>query len=331
VDGVTSFSVPTLDLRTATPTEIADALIGSSCAFIVGHDVSEALMTEMVSVSKAFFDLDREEKGKVRWLGDGRWRGWQPVDQGAEELTGDRAPDLLERFETQMTGRRGTDPQAHQALRDSFAFWPERPVELADIWTRYYVAMGELASRLTRSIAEALDLPRELLPLWCEEQDANLVAINYPAQLTPPQEGQLRIGGHTDRGGFTLLWADDAPGGLEVMLTGTREWIPVTIPSGAYLMQIGDMLSRWTNRLIKPNVHRVVNPPADVAATSRRLSMPYFQYPRLDITIEPAPSCVTAERPAAKPLVAIEHFYQRQEGYKARRDDNLEEALREYA
>jgi hypothetical protein len=76
----------------------------------------------------------------------------------------------------------------------------------------------------------------------------------------------------------------------------------------------------------------VVNPPAEVAATSRRISIPYFHYPRLDLLVEAAPSCLTEDsagnhRRAARPVVAGEHTFRRQEDDKDAYGDSIEEAL----
>jgi isopenicillin N synthase-like dioxygenase len=178
-------------------------------------------------------------------------------------------------------------------------------------------------------IITGLHLPRELGAAWTDEHYANLVAINYIAQQKAPEPGQLRIRAHTDRGGLTLLWADQSPGGLEVMLPHSRSWVPVTIPQDAFLVQAGDLLTRWTNRVIRPNIHRVVNPPVELAATNRRLSIPYFHYPRLDLLVEAAPSCpgTGLDRRAPRPVVAGDHVFRRQEDYKGADVDGVEEAL----
>ena len=89
------------------------------------------------------------------------------------------------------------------------------------------------------------------LPGWTDGQFANLVANHYLPQPEPPLPGQTRVGSHTDRGGITLLTADEAPGGLEVRPTG-RGWTPVVIPDDAYVVQVGDLFSRWTNRRSRP-------------------------------------------------------------------------------
>jgi isopenicillin N synthase-like dioxygenase len=322
-----TFTVPTVDLASSPSSAFVDALRASSCVFITGHGVPTALMAEMVEASTAFFDLPRMRKLPTRWPGDGLWRGWQPVHEGASDLTGGRVPDLLERFEVALSGPRDETPAGLAASASTFSLWPSEPTAFAQVWTRYYAALGNLASRLMSAVIDSLELPGEAAAGWTGEHYANLVAINYIAQDTPPEPGQLRIRQHTDRGGLTLLWADQSPGGLEVMLPHSREWVPVLIPSGTFLVQAGDLLARWTSHVIRPNIHRVVNPPAELAATSRRISIPYFHYPRLDLLVEAAPSCLGSGRRAARPVIAGEHAFRRQEDYRDAYGDDVEEAI----
>jgi hypothetical protein len=71
----------------------------------------------------------------------------------------------------------------------------------------------------------------------------------------------------------------------------------------------------------------VVNPPAAVAATSRRISVPYFHYPRLDLLVEAAPSCLGNGRHPGRPVVAGDHAFRRQQDYKDADGDGVEEAV----
>lgn len=324
---MTVFTVPTVDLASSPPSAFVDALRESSCVFITGHGVPAGLMASMIETSTAFFDLPREQKLPTRWPGDGLWRGWQPVYEGAADLTGGRLPDLLERFEISLSASREETPAALASNAATFSLWPTEPAGFATVWTRYYAALGNLASRLMTAVTDSLNLPSDVAAAWTEEHYANLVAINYIKQETPPEPGQLRIRQHTDRGGLTLLWADQSPGGLEVMLPHSREWVPVLIPADAFLVQAGDLLARWTSHAIRPNIHRVVNPPIEVAATSRRISIPYFHYPRLDLLVEAAPSCLGPGRRAARPVIAGEHAFRRQDDYREASGDNVEEAI----
>jgi isopenicillin N synthase-like dioxygenase len=308
-------SLPVLDLQTCRAQELADALISSSCAFVVGHGVDPALHARMIEVSRAFFDQPTADKASVRWPGDGHWRGWLPVFEGTGDLNGDGPPELLEKFEIQLPRPwshpdSGTLSDAGLLARwgDTFDSWPAQPAALRPIWTEYYQTMGQLACRIVVMLADALDLPADSLDDWCDRHFANLVVNNYFAQDRPPLPGQVRARAHTDIGGLTLLWADDAPGGLEVRRPGSEQWVPVVVPPEAYLVQVGDLLARWTNDIIHANIHRVVNPPASVAAQSRRTSLVYFHYPNLDITVTPAPSCVRDPESLGAPIAAAGHL-----------------------
>jgi isopenicillin N synthase-like dioxygenase len=307
-----TFSVPVIDLLADGAADaLTTTLAEVSCAFVVNHGVDLEDRLRMRELSRQFFALPREQKLPVRWDGTGWWKGWQPVYEGAEDLTADRIPELIERFEVQEI--------------DTFSLWPDQPVGFAEAWTEYYRQCQDLASRLMRLIAGSLDLPAEDLEAWTDRQYANLVLNNYPAQPEPPLEGQVRVGSHTDRGGFTLLWADNAPGGLEVKPTGSNTWVPVAFPPDVFLVQAGDLLARWTNNTIRANVHRVVNPPREVAATAQRMALVYFHYPALDTLVTPAPSCVGTGR-ALPALVAGEHNLARQQQYTTQGDDLLAKA-----
>jgi isopenicillin N synthase-like dioxygenase len=217
----------------------------------------------------------------------------------------------------------GVDRDAWAA---AFALWPRRPARMAGVWTDFYAAMYDLASKIMCLLADAYDLPADEIPAWTDRQFSNLVVNYYPAQPTPPPVGQLRQHAHTDIGGLTLLWADDAPGGLEVLLpgeetgrlpgeeAGDRAWTPVRVPPGAFLIQAGDLLARWTNHRIRANVHRVVNPPAAIGSDAERFSVVFFHHPDLDAEVRPAPSCRRPGQREPRPVHAGTHVIRRQQG-----------------
>ncbi len=298
--------VPSIDLASSRDESVVAALMASSCAFVTGHGVADSLRSDLTELSRAFFDLPFQEKARVRWPGDGYWRGWQPLFDAPSGEGDDSQP--LERYEFHLAP--GSDSSDEGLLRRSaeFGFWPSRPEGFRLVWARYHAALARLASAIVTSIAKVLDLPEDEWPDWCEKQFANLVVNNYLAQVDPPPSGQIRQRPHTDIGGLTILWADDAPGGLEVRMPGVPGWTAVEFPPDAFLIQAGDLLARWTNQMIRPNIHRVVNPPPEVAACSRRMSIVYFHYPKLETVVTPAPSCVSAERPAGVSIDAGAHL-----------------------
>ena len=52
------------------------------------------------------------------------------------------------------------------------------------------------------------------------------------------------------------------------------------------IVNIGDLLARWTNDTWVSTLHRVVNPPAGAGAESRRQSLVFFHNPNYDAVIE---------------------------------------------
>jgi len=93
--------------------------------------------------------------------------------------------------------------------------------------------------------------------------------------------------------------------------TADGEWVDAVPPDGVFMINIGDILERWTNGMWRATLHRVVNPPAEYAHTFRQ-SVGMFHKPNLDALIECIPSCVVAgEAPRFPPVLAGEPMRQR--------------------
>jgi len=130
---------------------------------------------------------------------------------------------------------------------------------------------------------------------------------HYPVLAEPPLPGQLRTGAHTDYGAMTLLAATDAQGGLEVRLPD-GSWAAVQPRPGEFVVNLGDMMARWTNDRWTSTLHRVVNPPVG-AAQSRRLSIGMFVHPNYDQSIACVPTCAApGEQPRYPAISAGEHI-----------------------
>ena len=187
--------------------------------------------------------------------------------------------------------------------------------------------MFALTTRLMTRLADALDLGVDDLPAWCDGQFSNLVANHYPAQIEPPEPGRVRVAPHTDHGGVTVLHSDDAPGGLEVAFD-RGGWQPVVVPPGALLVQVGDLLERWSNGRLRATPHRVVNPPSGAGERARRLSLVYFHHPRLDLVVRPSEgtgSPESARTTAYEPVVAGDWVMARQDRYRRDGGGSLDE------
>ena len=125
--------------------------------------------------------------------------------------------------------------------------------------------------------------------------------LNHYAEATrPPLPGQLRAGAHSDYGSLTILLATASAGGLQVR-GGDGAWCDVEPVPGTFIVNLGDLMAQWTNDRWVSTLHRVVNPPPDRRAGSRRASIAFFHQPNHDALIECLPTC---RRPDEAPRYA---------------------------
>ena len=186
--------------------------------------------------------------------------------------------------------------------------WPERPAELRGLYEDYFRTMGALAEELMAIFALALDLPEGFFADKVDRHISRLRVRNYPAPAVPPQPGQLRAGAHADYGSLTILRTEDKPGGLQV-LNRAGEWVDVPIAPDSFIINIGELMARWTNERWKATLHRVVNPPAAQASASRRLSLVFFHNPNYDAPVAALPGTVPAgEAPKYPATTSGEHL-----------------------
>jgi isopenicillin N synthase-like dioxygenase len=267
---------------------------------IKGHGVAEPLTAKMQGVSRAYFDLPTEQKLELKMPAD-RYRGYSAVAQEALASSTDLAtpPDLKESF---SIGRLDVpDDDYHRNSNPPNCFtanmWPERPKEFREVWEAYYRQMEHLAWALMRLFALALDLPEGYFDRKIDRHITIFSAVHYPDQPDAPRPGQLRAGAHTDYGSLTILKTEDAPGGLQVLGKDQR-WIDVPSVPDTFVVNLGDLMAEWTNDRWVSTMHRVVNPPRDVAGNSRRLSLVFFHQPNYDAVVECLPTCRDASRPA---------------------------------
>lgn len=97
--------------------------------------------------------------------------------------------------------------------------------------------------------------------------------IGYPPLSSSPEKEGISCGEHTDYGCVTLLLADNTHGALQVQ-DKYGGWINADPLEGAYVVNIGDMLERWTNGLWKSTRHRVIH-----GGANYRVSIPFFFEP----------------------------------------------------
>jgi isopenicillin N synthase-like dioxygenase len=292
-------TVPVIDISGAERRVVDE--VGRACREIgfltvTGHGVSEELVAETAACARAFFDLPDEEK---RRLAAGKptpgLPAYRPLrTESLAASLGQKAPgDLKESLDW------GPAVPGYG--------WPARPPALRGLFEEYFAALGDLGRRLRRLFALALDLPED----WFEDSfrghSSSMRVINYPDPEGESEPGQLRAGAHTDYGFLTVLRTEAAPGGLQVQ-TRAGDWLEVEAIPGSFVVNLGDMMARWTNDRWQATLHRVAVPPPDRRLDSRRQTIVFFHDPRADAVIDCIPGCADeANPPHYEPLTALEH------------------------
>ncbi len=304
-------SLPTLDVSPfatgAEPGPAGDGiakLIDETCReigffLITGHGVEPGVKGAMLAAAREFFALPPADKEAIAIGGSPVHRGYVAMESEVSDDAGTQAGDLKETLDTgNEYGPDHPEVRAGVPLAGPNQF-PDVPGFRA-AWEEYRTQTIEAAERVQRAMARALGMPDDyIIDLPGGETMYHLRIIHYPPQQTlQPAEGQLGCGAHTDYGTVTLL-ADDGIGGLQVMRRdGT--WISVQVPADALVVNLGDLMSIWTNDRWVSNPHRVVNP-----RDTDRYSMPLFVTPPFGAEISCLPACLASgESPRYEPLTA---------------------------
>lgn len=266
---------------------------------LVGHGVPEDLIERGHAVTRKFFDLGGETKRKYE-PEPGGFQGFRPVGSEGLSYSLDQEvpPDLKEAF---TMGREDIEDEPYfTSEQGKMCFkpnpWPTEMPELKETGVPLYRAFDALATDVMRIFALGLDLPLHHFDGVVDKSVSALRALNYPEQTEKPLPGQLRAGTHTDYGTLTFVSMNDAPGGLEVD-RGGGVWEEVHVPRNSLVLNIGDMMARWTNDRWISTLHRVTNPPLDAKGNTRRQSIAFFHNPNYDAELFPLPTCCGPDTP----------------------------------
>jgi isopenicillin N synthase-like dioxygenase len=172
--------------------------------------------------------------------------------------------------------------------------WPPDMPEFRAAWEAYYREMEALAARIMQAFAVALDLDAQFFAPFIDAPVSALRALNYPAQPAVPQPDQLRAGAHSDYGSLTILLPQAGSRGLEIF---TRDGIWQEVPPipDTFIVNIGDLMARWSNDRWRSTLHRVVNHTTETA----RQSLAFFHQPNWSAEI----TCLPDKGPAKYPPV----------------------------
>lgn len=280
---------------------------------ISGHGIAPTMLEKMRVVSRDFFDLPLAEKMHVAQPAKDVTRGYIGVEGESVGRSRDASATAGDLNESLMIGPVDLPDAAYAqapAAGKHFApnIWPAHPTDLREAWTAYYREMGALARTLMRIFALGLKLDETFFDNKVDRHISRLRLRNYPAQTTEPVPGQIRAGAHSDYGSLTILATEDKPGGLQVY-NAAGAWVDVPIVPGCFIINIGDLMARWTNDAWVSTLHRVVNPPSGAGAASRRQSIVFFHNPNYDAEIACIPGCARpGEAPKYPATTSGEHL-----------------------
>ncbi len=225
--------------------------------------VDECTMHEWFDYMKQFFELELETKKKYSYQSENNL-GYSIM--GAENVDPTAPKDMKESFNYNNT-------------RMPTELWPTE-VDLKTTGLETIRIADELTLDILEKFDTILDTGTTLVDAHQDPYNTTRV-IHYPAYTGPLEDKQMRIGEHSDYGTITLLWQINDVPGLEVQDLGGA-WHPVPYAEDGVVVNIGDLLQRWTNDYFVSTKHRVVNTHID----QTRYSMPHF--------VDPTPGTIVA-------------------------------------
>ena len=219
--------------------------------YIKGHGISSTAIDNARSSAYEFFRQSTELKTAQK-ISD-RHRGW--LAQGGSKMQDDAKSDLKESFVWGYQDSSGLTPQDHP-LRGANQ-WPAHLKQFEQHSMEYFTQAHTVAETLMQGFALGLGLPDDFFLASTDKPLSRASYVYYPAQDANLGEDQFGVGPHTDFGVLTVLCQDNV-GGLQVQDTSGR-WIQAPPISDTLIVNVADLLSRWTAGAYKSTPHRVVN------------------------------------------------------------------------
>ena len=258
------------------------------CA-VRGHFLDEKLVKKLYSQIKLFFDLPDDIKKKYEYPEYSGQRGY--VSFGKESAKGSKHGDLKEfwHFGQYISNE---DIQKYQYFPNIIV--DELP-EFNEVGKEVYKMLEKTAKHVLRALALYLKIDENYFDNYINNGNSILRPIHYPPITEDPKEA-VRAGAHGDINLITLLMGAHGKG-LQV-LNANGDWIDAVATEDELMINIGDMLSRHTNNVLKSTVHRVVNPNKELLKKSR-YSIPFFMHPVSEMKLNVLESCICEDYPKA--------------------------------
>ena len=218
-----------------------------------------------------FFSLAEEQKYSA--LVNKSNRGYTPFKEEKLDLENQTTGDTKEGY---YIGRAvpAVEAEKYPHPLQGENVWPNEAHLGLDNWRKtmenYFQEMHMLGMKLLRLVSLSLKLPENYFNDFFTRPMETLRLLKYGPDKSVPDAGIFGCGAHTDYGMLTVLSTDDIPG-LQIYDKRTEQWISVVPRPNDFIVNIGDMLARWSNDKYKSTLHRVVN-----TSGKERYSIPFF-------------------------------------------------------
>jgi isopenicillin N synthase-like dioxygenase len=302
--------IPVIDvskLRSGTPEtahavalEIRQAAEEVGFFYILNHGIPEAVIKQAYYVAKEFFNLPKELKDSVKI--NTNHHGYLSV--GEAKMAEAERVDLKESF---VWGLDLPDEHSSVTMENPFLGrnqWPDEMPEFKRSVYPFFEAGLQCGRDMMRAFALAMELPEDSFLKATNEPIARSSIIRYPPQPEDLGVEQFGVAPHTDYGCLTLLWQDQV-GGLEVQ-TREGEWVTAHPIENTLVVNVGDLLTRWTNEGFKSTPHRVVN-----RKGQERYSMVIAWDPNFDTVVDPSVVCKNGSQPLYPPVLCGDYVLSR--------------------
>jgi isopenicillin N synthase-like dioxygenase len=280
--GATDFTeIPVVDLAPlarggihAVAKEISQACETAGFLYVKNHGVPPDVVDGVFGAARWFFSLPQAERDAIDVARSRCFRGYVPMG-----IVGPNVPRrMLEAFQM-MLDLPPDDPDVRAGnVMYGANVWPKNSAVFKAAMDRYYGEIWALSERLLGTFAVGLGLEEAYFRPFFRKPLTQLRLLHYPPQ--PRDAEALGVEAHTDTGAFTVLLQDDA-GGLEVK-NRAGAWIAAPPIPGTFVINIADMMQRWTNGRFVSTPHRVAN-----RTGADRISVPFFANPDYSATIAP--------------------------------------------
>ncbi len=253
---------------------------------VKNHGITDELIADLYKYVQQFFSLPLEQKRKYEIAGLAGQRGYTSF--GTEHAKGSDAPDLKEFFQYGQTATKGFTEEYYPGNVKV-----EEVKGFNETFQNAYRSFENSGISLLQAISLYLGLEEHYFDKFVEDGNSILRAIHYPP-ITHEPKSAIRAEQHEDINLITLLIGASADG-LEI-LSKQDEWVAVTSLPEQIVVNVGDMLQRFTNNKLRSTTHRVVNPKRELWHTSR-FSIPFFLHPKASMSLKCLDSCIDQDHP----------------------------------